>query len=78
RASQVRILSGAPKPVLALCHTDSVSSPASSRRRPVLWTVGSVVLFVALYATVVGLYAGSGDIVGSADGETSGDTVALS
>lgn len=55
-----------------------MSSPASSRRRPVLWTVGSVVLFVALYATVVGLYAGSGDIVGSADGETSGDTVALS
>lgn len=35
-------------------------------------------LFVALYATVVGLYAGSGDIVGSGGAEPSGDTVALS
>ena len=35
-------------------------------------------LFAALYATVVGLYAGSGDVVASTGGETSGDTVALS
>lgn len=55
-----------------------MSSPAPSRRRTVLWTVACVVVFAALYATVVGLYAGSGDIVTSGEGETSGDTVALS
>jgi hypothetical protein len=55
-----------------------VSSSAPSRRRTVLWTVACVVVFAALYATVVGLYAGSGDIVTSGEGETSGDTVALS
>ncbi len=55
-----------------------MSSSAPSRRRTVLWTVACVVVFAALYATVVGLYAGSGDIVTSGEGETSGDTVALS
>lgn len=54
------------------------SDPGSSRRRPILWFVASIVLFAALYATVVGLYAGSGDVVASTGGETSGDTVALS
>lgn len=54
------------------------SGPGSSRRRPILWSVASIVLFAALYATVVGLYAGSGDVVASTGGETSGDTVALS
>lgn len=37
----------------------------------------SVAVFAALYATVVGLYAGSGDVVTSGEGETTGDTVAL-
>lgn len=53
------------------------SRPAPSRRRSVLWSVVSVVIFAALYATVVGLYAGSGDVVASGEGETTGDTVAL-
>jgi hypothetical protein len=55
-----------------------VSSPAPSRRRTVLWAVACVVVCAALYATVVGLYASSGDVVASGEGETSGDTVALS
>lgn len=55
-----------------------MSTPVRSRRRPVLWIVGSVLAFVALYVTVVALYAGSGDVVGSGAQEPSGDTVVLS
>ena len=47
------------------------SGPGSSRRRPILWSVASIVLFAALYATVVGLYAGSGDVVASTGQENS-------
>ena len=49
-----------------------------SRRRSILWTIAAIVVFVALYVTVVGLYAGSGDVTAQREGETSGDTVALS
>ena len=55
-----------------------MSTPVRSRRRSVLWIVGSVLAFVALYVTVVALYAGSGDVVGSGAEEPSGDTVVLS
>ncbi|SIS09467.1 DUF4436 family protein [Microbacterium sp. RURRCA19A] len=55
-----------------------MSTPVRSRRRSLLWIVGSVAAFVALYATVVALYAGSGDVVGSGGEEPSGDTVVLS
>ncbi|MCC4249713.1 MULTISPECIES: DUF4436 family protein [Microbacterium] len=55
-----------------------MSSSASPRRRPILWTVVCVVLFAALYAAVVWLYAGSGDVVTTGETETTGETVALS
>lgn len=55
-----------------------MNSPAPSRRRPILWIVVCVVVFAALYGTVVGLYAGSGDVVTTGEAETSGETVALS
>ncbi|MFF8186087.1 hypothetical protein ACF044_02360 [Microbacterium sp. NPDC016588] len=46
------------------------SSPVPYCRRFKVWVVAALVIFVALYFTVVGLYAGSGDVVTSGGSET--------